>query len=278
MAVNVAVTRDADGAVVATTRPGVSWSLAREWKSYRLELVNPSGAILRPSDFLSRDGAYTLRMAVGDQSYGTWKFRVAGGQLQYAGRAVRGAVDPLKFVEGGTNQWWYIRQESGQAPAAAGAAPAAGAQTGAETGGTTGTAADAPTTASATSTASAGGAPSGTPEVIAGATPITINGHTMVPLRSVFEWLGAEVKWIPQALTISASRGDDYIVLMRLDEDEATVNARKVPLPQRPVQQGGVTYVPLRFSAEAFGATVGYDAATGSVTITDRGRVGILPR
>jgi len=93
----------------------------------------------------------------------------------------------------------------------------------------------------------------------------------------VFEWLGAEVKWIPQALSIYASRGDEIIVLMRLDEDEATVNGRKVPLPQRPVQQNGVTYVPLRFSAEAFGATVGFDAATGAITITDGDRVGLIP-
>jgi hypothetical protein len=100
----------------------------------------------------------------------------------------------------------------------------------------------------------------------------------MVPLRSVFEWLGAEVKWIPQALTIYASRGDDDIVMMRLDESEATVNAKKVPLPQPPVQRDGVTYVPLRFSAEAFGATVGFDAETGAITITDGERVGVLPR
>jgi hypothetical protein len=100
----------------------------------------------------------------------------------------------------------------------------------------------------------------------------------MVPLRSVFEWLGAEVKWIPQALTIIANRGDQEIVLMRLDSDEATVNAKKVPLPQRPIQRDGVTYVPLRFSAEAFGASVGFDAAGGSITITDGDRVGILPR
>ncbi len=38
-----------------------------------------------------------------------------------------------------------------------------------------------------------------------------------------------------------------------------------------------MTYVPLRFSAEAFGATVGFDAATGAITITDGERVGLIP-
>lgn len=264
VAFDVKVTRDADGALVCGTRSGMSWNLNREWKSHRFEMVSPDQRLFRAGDLLANDGAYTLRMTLDGQPYGTWRFNVAGGQLQHAGRAVRGAVDPLEFIEGGPERWWYVRAESGQAPAAA------QAPTGQQT-----------TPAAAQQTPTAGPAatqPSGAPQVIAGATPITINGHTMVPLRSVFEWLGAEVRWIPQALTIIANRGDQDIVLMRLDSDEATVNARKVPLPQRPVQRSGVTYVPLRFSAEAFGATVGFDPATGSVTITDGDRVGILPR
>lgn len=261
-AIQIAITRDADGATVCGTRTGMSWTLAREWKSMNFEMVRPDQTPLRAADLLARDGPYTLRMMLDGEVYGTWKFRVAGGQLQYAGRTVRGSVDPLQFIEGGRTQWWYIRQESGQAPD--GGAPTPGAQTGAAAG-------------AEQATGATGAQAAGTPQVIPGATPIQVNGNTMVPLRSVFEWLGAEVKWIPQALSIYASRGDEIIVLMRLDEDEATVNGRKVPLPQRPVQQNGVTYVPLRFSAEAFGATVGFDAATGAITITDGDRVGLIP-
>lgn len=262
---DVRVTRDADGSVVCGTRSGMSWNLNREWKSHRFEMVSPDQRPFRAKDLLARDGAYTLVMAVNGEHYGTWRFNVAGGQLQHAGRAVRGAVDPLGFIEGGPDQWWYVREESGQAPAAA-QAP---------------TAQQTPPAAAdpqAQAAAPAAGQPTGTPEVIRGANAITINGHTMVPLRSVFEWLGAEVRWIPQALTIIANRADRDIVLMRLDSDEATVNARKVPLPQRPVQRDGVTWVPLRFSAEAFGATVGFDPATGAITITDGDRVGLVPR
>jgi len=264
--IQVTITRDADGSVVCGTRTGVSWSLAREWKPMKLELVQPGGTIFHAADLLARDGAYTLRMTLDGQVYGTWKFQVAGGQLQYAGRTVRGGVDPLEFIEGGRTQWWYIRQESGQAP------DTGVATTGAQTGATTGVTGEQQTTGAAT-----GAQAAGTPQVIPGATPIQVNGNTMVPLRSVFEWLGAEVEWIPQALSIIANRGDEIIVLMRLDEDEATVNGRKVPLPQRPVQRDGVTYVPLRFSAEAFGATVGFDAATGAIIITDGDRVGLIP-
>jgi len=257
---------DAGGNVVCTSRSGVTWDLMREWKRHEFEMVRPGEMIMSAGDLLSRDVSYTLRMTVNGESYGTWPFQVANGQFQYAGRTVRGAVEPLQFIEGGTHQWWYVRQESGQAPAAP-AAPG-GAQGAAPT--------EAPATAAAAEAPAAPAAttPTGAPEVIPGATRITINGNTMVPLRSVFEWLGAEVKWIPQALTIIATRGDD-VVLMRTDSDEATVNMRPVPLPQRPVQQNGVTYVPLRFSAEAFGATVAVDAA-GTISITDGTRVGII--
>ncbi|MFO8078707.1 MAG: copper amine oxidase N-terminal domain-containing protein [Armatimonadota bacterium] len=262
--VELAVTRDSDGAAVCSTRSGMSWSLMREWRNHRFELVGPGGRLFRAGDLLARDGAYTLRMAIDGETYGTWRFEVAGGQLQHSGRAVRGAVDPLEFIEGGPDQWWHIREETGQAPATTPAAD--------------GPAEEAVAPAGDTPPAAAVGEAAPPPQIIAGATPVTINGHTMVPLRSVFEWLGAEVKWIPQALTIIANRGDQEIVLMRLDSDEATVNAKKVPLPQRPVQRDGVTYVPLRFSAEAFGATVGFDQVTGAVTITDGDRVGILPQ
>ncbi len=256
--IEVVITRDADGTVVCTSRPGMSWDLMPEWRRFDFDLVHPTGAQFEAGALLARNGAYTLRMNVDGQAYGTWRFQVANGQLQYVGRAVRGVADRLTFVEGGMDEWWYIRQESGEAP---------GAPSGAETGATD----------DQQPTGATGGQSAGAPQVIPGATPITINGHTMVPLRSVFEWLGAEVKWIPQALSIYASRGDDIIVLMRLDESEATVNGQKVPLPQPPVQRDGVTYVPLRFSAEAFGATVGFDAATGAITITDGERVGLIP-
>ncbi len=227
----VVISRDADGATVCTSRPGMSRDLLPEWRRHRFELVHPTGAQFHAADLLARDGAYTLRMTMDGEPYGTWRFQVAGGRLQYVGRAVRGQVDPLAFVEGGMDEWWYIREESGEAPEA---------PSGTETG-TTGQPAGA-TPAGQQATGAAG--QQAATEQIPGATPITINGHTMVPLRSVFEWLGAEVRWIPQALSIYASRGDDIIVLMRLDESEATVNGQKVPLPQPPVQRDGVTYVP----------------------------------
>ena len=50
-------------------------------------------------------------MVVNDETYGLWRFTVQGGKLTPAGRAVRGEADPLTFVEGGKDAFWYGRSE-----------------------------------------------------------------------------------------------------------------------------------------------------------------------
>ena len=54
-------------------------------------------------------GNYTLTMKLDSNVYGVWKFKVIGGQLNYTGRTERGKADPLTFVEGGRDAWWYER-------------------------------------------------------------------------------------------------------------------------------------------------------------------------
>jgi hypothetical protein len=230
--VGVRVTRDADGKLICTSRPNRTTSLQAEWGRREFDLIHPmqgtsGGAMFYASELLKTDGAYTLKMDIDGQHYGTWRLRVQGGQLVKTGRADPVTADPLRFVDGGADAWWYGREEAG------GSAPSV-------------------ITASYM-------------EVIPGATRITVNGTTLVPMRAIFEWLGAEVKYIPQALSIYASKGDDIIVLIRLDETDATVNGQKVPMGITPQQRDGVTYVPLRFVAETFGAEVGFDAATGAI-------------
>jgi len=112
-------------------------------------------------------------------------------------------------------------------------------------------------------------------DVIAGASPIEVNGNTLVPLRAILEWLGAEVRYVPQALTITATR-DGIVLILRLEEGEATINGQHCPMSQPPVERNGTAYVPVRFVAEAFGCSVGYDPATGTISITDGARTGLI--
>ncbi|MHB2019043.1 MAG: copper amine oxidase N-terminal domain-containing protein [Candidatus Xenobia bacterium] len=88
-------------------------------------------------------------------------------------------------------------------------------------------------------------------------------GHVLVPVRGIFEALHAEVSWNPAIDTMTARRGDDVITL-RTDEYVATVNWHIIALevPGRIVQVHvdhrwePTLYVPLRFVAQALGATV----------------------
>jgi hypothetical protein len=99
--------------------------------------------------------------------------------------------------------------------------------------------------------------------------PRIINGSTMVPMRAIFNALGAGVSWDGTARTVTATRGSDVIVLT-IGASTATFNGVSRPLNQPAVIVGGSTLVPLRFVSEALGADVRWDGATQTVTITSR--------
>lgn len=110
----VEVTRAADGELVCTSRGAVSNRLTPDWVRYDFDLIFPQeltsgGQYFKAKDLLETDGDYTLTTKINDEVYGVWKFSVEGGKLQYAGRTLRGEADPLTFIEGGKDAWWYAR-------------------------------------------------------------------------------------------------------------------------------------------------------------------------
>lgn len=101
------------------------------------------------------------------------------------------------------------------------------------------------------------------------------NGRTLVPLRAIFEALGAEVNWDGAARKVIATRGTTVISLP-VGAFTASVNGRPVTLdaPARIVD--GRTLVPLRFVSEALGAQVSWDGTTQTVSIHLLGPAGPL--
>ena len=97
--------------------------------------------------------------------------------------------------------------------------------------------------------------------------PINESGRLLVPMRRIFESLGATVHWDPTNNTATAIR-NDRTVRLQIGAREAFINgqAYKLEPPGRIV--GGRTLVPLRFVSEAFGAEVKWDGTTQTVTIT----------
>lgn len=96
--------------------------------------------------------------------------------------------------------------------------------------------------------------------------PQYINGRVLVPLRGVFEQMGATVNWNPQTHMVMANRnGSD--VQLRIGDRMALVNGTSMNLDVPAMIIGGSTMVPIRFLSEALGAQVGWMEAQHLVTI-----------
>jgi len=96
--------------------------------------------------------------------------------------------------------------------------------------------------------------------------PRNVGGRVLVPLRGVFERLGAFVQWEPRARTVIAGRPGTQVVLV-IGNPRAAVNGRPVSLDVPPLIIGGRTLVPLRFVSQALGARVEWEALTRTVFI-----------
>ncbi|MFS0726574.1 stalk domain-containing protein [Paenibacillus sp. 1P07SE] len=103
------------------------------------------------------------------------------------------------------------------------------------------------------------------------------DGRTLVPLRGIFEALGASVRWDQATQTVSATK-ENTTVILRIGQSTASVNGQTVTLAGRAEVIGGSTMVPLRFVSEALGANVHWDARTSTAIIhTGTGGAGSEP-
>ncbi len=102
--------------------------------------------------------------------------------------------------------------------------------------------------------------------------PIIVEGRTMVPMRIIFEELGADVTWIPESKMIRATYREKIIDLMVDTKVLMLCNIligeiKRTELDVAPFIQDGRTLVPVRAISEALGAEVGWDNDTRTVTI-----------
>lgn len=99
-------------------------------------------------------------------------------------------------------------------------------------------------------------------------------GRVLVPMRRIFEALGATVGWNGDLQQVTATAGS-ITVQLTIGSKQAVVGGQAVDLDVAPVIVDGRTLVPLRFVAETLGALVGYyptsddkgNLATATVTI-----------
>ena len=87
-------------------------------------------------------------------------------------------------------------------------------------------------------------------------TPFIENDHTLVPMREIFEALGADVQWDNETRTV-----------ISFDSDLMYVNGDAVTLETPAKIVGSSTVVPVRAIAEGMHSVVGWDEATKTVTV-----------
>ena len=97
--------------------------------------------------------------------------------------------------------------------------------------------------------------------------PVTESDRTLVPMRFLFEQLGADVTWDEATETATAKKANTTINFS-IDNTTATVNGAEtvMDVPARLV--GDKTMVPLRFLSEEMGYNVEWDEETRMATIT----------
>ena len=110
-------------------------------------------------------------------------------------------------------------------------------------------------------------------ELTSDVAPQLINSRTMLPMRAIFEALGADVTWLGEDQIIIATRGETMISLkigqpvmsiQKISSDKNNV----IELDVAPYLHNSRTMVPVRAVAEALDAKVEWIDATWTVVIT----------
>ena len=107
--------------------------------------------------------------------------------------------------------------------------------------------------------------------------PQLINNRTMVPLRAIFEALGATVDWNNETQTVTSTK-DNATISLTIDSPTMYVNGVAVTIDSPACLISGRTLVPVRAISEAFGIIVEWDGDTKTVIITtmDNLEIGLI--
>ena len=96
--------------------------------------------------------------------------------------------------------------------------------------------------------------------------PVIVEGRTLVPMRAIFEKLGADIGWNGETRTVTAVKYD-VTVSIAIGSNCLYVNGKEVELDVPAQIFGDRTFLPLRAISEAFGAKVDWYGDTKTVTI-----------
>lgn len=96
--------------------------------------------------------------------------------------------------------------------------------------------------------------------------PTIVENRTIVPMRAIFEALGAKVEWDEKTRTVTCSKENTRVAL-QIGSKRAYVNNRLVILDAAAIIINGRTFVPVRFISESLGANVDWNDREKTVII-----------
>ena len=99
--------------------------------------------------------------------------------------------------------------------------------------------------------------------------PVIENGRTLVPLRAIFEKIGADVNWNGDTQTVTAGK-DDTEISLTINSTIAVKNGENITLDVPAKVLNGRTLVPVRFVADCFGVNVDWDGTMQRVSLTSK--------
>lgn len=97
--------------------------------------------------------------------------------------------------------------------------------------------------------------------------PVIQNDRVLVPMRAIFEKLGAKVSW-DEATKTAFGEKEDLSVALTIYSEDAVANGKTIKLDSVPIIRNNRTLVPLRFISESLGAHVDWNGNTRSVIIS----------
>ena len=103
--------------------------------------------------------------------------------------------------------------------------------------------------------------------------PIMQNDRVLVPMRLIFETLGATVEWDEYNQYVNATK-DDINITMQIGNNTMVKNGQYITLDTAPILLNGRTLVPVRAVAESLEATVEWRGEINTVVIEQK----VLPK
>ncbi len=99
--------------------------------------------------------------------------------------------------------------------------------------------------------------------------PTIVDGRTLVPVRAIFEAIGASVEWDASTRTATGVRSDTTVSI-QIDNTTAYVNGEPYILDVPAQLINNRTMVPARFISEAMGCDVTWHQSTQTVGVSDK--------